>query len=105
MQGDKLVVYGGEKGAAEKADRPEAQADDREDDDDEDSEPISDVCQLCPQSHYWVILPMEGERNSRLPARTGSTMTAMPDGRGLVFGDHPHTSIHPSLVQGLLAAA
>lgn len=91
MQGNQLVVYGGEKGGPEKADRPEAQVDDSTDDDDEDSEPISDVCQLCPQSHYWVILPMEGERNSKLPARTGSTMTAMPDGRGLVFGDHTCT--------------
>ena len=90
MQGDQLVVYGGEKGAAEKADRTRQRRKRmmKKDDDDEDSEPISDVCQLCPQSHYWVILPMEGERNSRLPARTGSTMTAMPDGRGLVFGEH-----------------
>jgi len=82
-----LVVYGGERVAGEEAGRPEAQADDEEDDDDDGSEPISDVCQLCPQSHYWVVLPMEGEKNSRLPARTGPTITAMPDGRGLVFGE------------------
>ena len=84
VQGEQLVVYGGERSAAEGP-----QGGEGEEDDDGDSEPIADVCQLCPQSHYWVILPMEGERNSRLPARTGPSLTAMPDGRGLVFGELP----------------
>ena len=88
LQGDQLVVYGGERGVWEKVDRPEAQANENEerDDEDDDAEPISDVCQLDVQSNYWVILPMEGETKTPLPARTGPTITAMPDGRGLVFG-------------------
>ena len=85
VQGDQLVVYGGERSAA--AEPPDgAELGEGGEDDDEDSEPIADVCQLCLQSHYWVVLPMEGETNSQLPARTGPTITAMPDGRGLVFG-------------------
>lgn len=81
-------MYGGERGVGEKVDRPEAQANENEerDDEDDDAEPISDVCQLDVQSTYWVILPMEGETKTPLPARTGPTITAMPDGRGLVFG-------------------
>ena len=78
-------MYGGERSAAaEPPDRAEPGEGGEEVD--EDSEPIADVCQLCLQSHYWVVLPMEGEKNSQLPARTGPTITAMPDGRGLVFG-------------------
>jgi hypothetical protein len=82
-------VYGGERGVGAKVDRPEAQADENEegDDEDDDAEPVSDVCQLDLQLHYWVILPMEGETKTPLPARTGPTITAMPDGRGLVFGE------------------
>ena len=86
VQGDQLVVYGGERSAAaEPPDR--AEPGEGGEDDEEDSEPIADVCQLCLQSHYWVVLPMEGEKNSQLPARTGPSITAMPDGRGLVFGE------------------
>ena len=92
VQGDQLVVYGGERSAA--AEPPDgAELGEGGEDDDEDSEPIADVCQLCLQSHYWVVLPMEGEKNSQLPARTGPSITAMPDGRGLVFGE---SSAHPS---------
>ena len=79
------MVYGGERGAAEKPARAAGGLEDDEDDD-EEGEPISDVCQLSAQSHYWIVLPMEGETRARLPARTGPTITAMPDGRGLVFG-------------------
>ena len=92
VQGDQLVVYGGERSAAVEP-RDGAELGEEGADDDEDSEPIADVCQLCLQSHYWVVLPMEGETNSQLPARTGPTITAMPDGRGLVFGK---SSAHPS---------
>ena len=85
-------MYGGERSAA--AEPPDgAELGEEGEEDDEDSEPIADVCQLCLQSHYWVVLPMEGETNSQLPARTGPTITAMPDGRGLVFGK---SFMHPS---------
>ncbi len=70
MQGQQLVVYGGEanKGHPDDArsgaqQRGENATADLEEEEDDDSEPIADVCCLdgqAGQEHFWVTLPMNG---------------------------------------------
>ncbi|BDA42375.1 probable acyl-CoA-binding domain-containing protein 5 at C-terminar half [Coccomyxa sp. Obi] len=81
-EGRQLLVYGGERSSsAARADGAEP------DEDDDECEPIADVCTLDALAHFWVTLPMDGTGGGdAIPARAGATMTALPDGRGFVFG-------------------
>ena len=67
MQGQQLVVFGGERsdpGATGRAGgaAPEQAAgeEDEEEPDEEPVEPIADVCALDAVAHFWVSLPMDG---------------------------------------------